>query len=124
MKTRILLGTAAFCLLANAAGHARPFAVHADGDTPITLRGTIIGPLSSGDKAEGTFFRAFHLKLAKPMAFDDGADCGAQSKSSLALNQDDMGKYKGQAVTVRAKVFCQLDRTGTYHLGDIVIAPR
>ncbi len=125
MKTHLPRGLAALGLLAAAtACLAHPIPVRDDGETPITLQGIVIGPLTSGDKAEGTLFKAYHLKLAKPMRFDDGADCGPQDKTSLALSQQDMGRDKGKTVTVQAKVFCQINRTGTYHLGDIVVVMR
>ncbi|OHX12117.1 hypothetical protein [Chromobacterium sphagni] len=123
MKTNRTTRLAAFCLLAASqlACAGKAVAVREDGETPITLRGTVIGPISSGSKADGTFFKAYHLKLGRAMTFDDGADCSEQSKASLALNQEDMGRYKGKIITVKAKVFCQTNRTGTYHLSGIVV---
>ncbi|WP_047243019.1 hypothetical protein [Chromobacterium subtsugae] len=123
MKTNRSSLLAALCLLAASqlACAGKAIAVRDDGETPITLRGAVIGPISSGSKADGTFFKAYHLKLEREMTFDDGGDCGEQAKRSLALNQEGMGRYKGKTVSLKAKVFCQLSRTGTYHLSDIVV---
>ncbi|OHX12155.1 hypothetical protein [Chromobacterium sphagni] len=101
------------------AGHCAGQVVHVVGDAPVTLSGTVIGPLHSGSKAEGTFFQAYHLKLDRPASFDDGAACGGQRVSSLALSQPDMARLKGRAVRVKARVFCQEDRGGTYRLADV-----
>ncbi|AUH53000.1 hypothetical protein CXB49_20510 [Chromobacterium sp. ATCC 53434] len=113
--------SALLLLAAGPLSQAQPLAVREDGETAVRLSGTVIGPISSGSKADGTLFKAYHLKLAQPLTLDDGAECGEQDKRSLALNQEDMGRYKGRAITVKAKVFCQTNRTGTYHLSDIAV---
>lgn len=113
---------AGFMLASSLAGHAgQVFRIDGDSAAPITLRGTVIGPVRSGSKAEGTFFQAYHLKLDHPLRLDDGAACGAQTMRKLALNQEGMEPYKGRAVALEGRVFCQENRTGTYHLADIVV---
>ncbi|MCD4502484.1 hypothetical protein LQR30_00075 [Chromobacterium piscinae] len=116
-RTRLI---ASLCLLANCHA-AAAMTVRADGDTRLTLRGTVTGPISSGNKAEGTLFRAHYLRLSRPLRLDDGAACGGQTLDRLALNQEGMARYQGRTVTVEARVFCQENRTGTYHLADIEI---
>ncbi|WP_225546862.1 hypothetical protein [Chromobacterium violaceum] len=110
---------AGLCLLAGCYAAAAP--VRADGETRLALRGTVIGPIASGSKAEGTLFRAYYLQLRRPLRLDDGAACGAQTMRKLALNQEGMERYKGRAVALEGRVFCQENRTGTYHLADIVV---
>ncbi|MCD0492826.1 hypothetical protein [Chromobacterium violaceum] len=113
---------AGFMLASSLAGHAgQVFRIDGDSAAPITLRGTVIGPVRSGSKAEGTFFQAYHLKLDHPLRLDDGAACGEQQMRSLALSQEDMARLKGRAVTVRARAFCQEDRAGSYRLADITV---
>ncbi|AXE35351.1 hypothetical protein [Chromobacterium phragmitis] len=112
---------AGFLLAASLAGHAGQALRFSGESAAVTLHGTVIGPLRSGDKAEGTFFQAYHLKLDQPLRLDDGAACGEQDMRSLALSQEDMAKLKGRAVTVRARVFCQEDRAGSYRLADITV---
>ncbi|WP_152680194.1 hypothetical protein [Chromobacterium subtsugae] len=105
------------------AGHGAGQPVHpaSDAAAPITLSGTVVGPLHTGSKAEGTFFQAYHLKLARPLRFDDGAACGGQRLSSLALSQPGMARFKGRAVRIQARVFCQEDRGATYRLADVKV---
>ncbi|MCP1291295.1 hypothetical protein NK214_13945 [Chromobacterium sp. S0633] len=105
--------------LQHAAWAAKPVEIGEDDETSIGLSGIVVGPVQSGSKADGTFFKAFHLKLAQAQRFDDGGPCGEQELRSLALNQGDMARDKGQRITVHAKVFCQESRTGRYHLADI-----
>lgn len=115
-RTRLI---ASLCLLANC--HAAAMPVRADGETRLTLRGTVTGPISTGSKTEGTLFRAHYLRLRRPLRLNDGAACGGQTLDRLALNQEGMARYRGRTVTVEARVFCQESRTGTYHLADIEI---
>lgn len=120
LKQAFLPAIAMFALQ-HAACAAKPVEVGENGETSIVLSGTVVGPVQSGSKADGTFFKAFHLKLAQAQRFDDGGSCGEQELRSLALNQGNMAHYKGKRITVRAKVFCQENRTGRYHLTDIEV---
>jgi hypothetical protein len=97
------------------------FKVVSDAETPIELVGSIIGPIQWGSKSEGDFFKAYHLKLDVPINFDDTSSCGEQEINSLPLNQEGMEKFNGKRVRVKAKVFCQEQRTGTYHLMEITV---
>ncbi|WP_434631494.1 hypothetical protein [Chromobacterium sp. CV08] len=112
---------AGFLLAASLAGHAagRVFRIDGDAAAPLTLSGTVVGPIAAGSKAEGTFSQIYHLKLRRPIWLDDGAVCGARRISSLALSQDDMARLKGRAVTIQARVFCQETRMVDYRLADI-----
>ncbi|WP_445989819.1 hypothetical protein ACSVCE_22190 [Chromobacterium haemolyticum] len=120
LKQASLLAIAMFAFC-HAAWAAKPIEVGEDGETRIVLSGTVVGPVQSGSKADGTFFKAFHLKLAQALRFDDGGSCGEQKLRSLALNQSDMARYQGKHIQVRAKVFCQENRTGSYHLSYIEV---
>ncbi|AUH52963.1 hypothetical protein CXB49_20315 [Chromobacterium sp. ATCC 53434] len=114
---------AGFLLVASLAGHAAGQVFRIDGDAaaPITLSGTVVGPIAAGSKAEGTFFRTYHLKLRRPIRLDDRAACGEQEIRSLPLSQEDMARLKGRAIVVRARAFCQEDRAGSYRLADITV---
>ncbi|POZ63042.1 hypothetical protein [Chromobacterium alticapitis] len=114
---------AGFLLAASLSGQAAGQLVRVGGDSaaPITLRGTVIGPVASGSKAEGTFSETYHLKLSQPIRLDGSAACGLRKVSSLALSQDGMDRLKGRAVTVQARVFCQEDRGVAYRLADITV---
>ncbi|VEB39648.1 Uncharacterised protein [Chromobacterium violaceum] len=98
---------AGLCLLAGC--HAAAAPVRADGETRLALRGTVVGPIASGSKAEGTLFRAYYLQLRRPLRLDDSAACGAQTMRKLALNQEGMERYKGGPS--RWKAGCSARRT-------------
>ncbi|WP_103317293.1 hypothetical protein [Chromobacterium sinusclupearum] len=114
---------AGFMLAASLPGHSAGRLLRVDGDhaAPITLSGTVIGPIAAGSKAEGTFSETYHLKLRQPIRLDDAGACGARRVSSLALSQEDMARLKGHAVTVQARVFCQESRAVAYRLADITV---
>ena len=61
---------AGFMLASSLAGHAAGQVFRIDGDSaaPLTLHGTVIGPVRSGSKAEGTLFQAYHLIAGPPAA--------------------------------------------------------
>lgn len=112
------------CLLAaSLPGHGagRLVLVNDERPTPITLSGSVIGPVAAGSKAEGTFSETYHLKLERPLHLDDAGPCGLRRVASLALSQEGMGSLKGREVTVRARVFCQESRAVAYRLADITV---
>lgn len=113
---------ASLLLTGSLAGHAagRLIQVGESADA-ITLSGTVVGPVASGSKAEGTFSETYHLKLSQPIDLNDAGACGRRRVSSLALSQEGMARLKGRAVTVKGRVFCQEDRGVAYRLADISV---
>lgn len=116
--------TIAFLLTISQSASAQPIQVSPDETTTINLSGIIVGPIVTGSKKDGTFFKAYHLKLPKPINFDDSDACGEQKISSLPLNEFGMDKYKGKRVHIKAHIICQLRGTGSYHLQDLRIQPQ
>lgn len=86
---------------------------------PIVLTGTVIGPITVGNKSEGNNFTAFYLNLNKNYVVDDKDSCGPQTFNKLAIEKFGLSMFKGKKVQVEGSIYCQPERTGTYHLNKI-----
>lgn len=86
---------------------------------PLALIGTVTGPITVGNKSEGNDFTAFYLNLNKDYSMDDKDSCGPQTFNKLAMDKFGLNKFKGKKVRVEGNIYCQPERTGTYHLNEI-----
>lgn len=90
-------------------------------DSPGELTGKIVGPIEFGQPGEGAGLKAYALELPVPIRFDDRGECGEQIMNIMAIEQFDIAPYLGKTVRLRATPFCQISRSGKYHLKDVTV---